>query len=300
MEIISKTNDGLRWRYNISISCDEVNVAVMAALVEKAKTVKLDGFRPGKAPVDVVRRLYGDTVKQKAIDDLVTETADFIIGNEQLNICFNYFTDVLKNDESGVEFALEFDLMPEVELKDFSSLELTKYQVDVSDEEANTILENIKSARKKWTEADPQQEIQLGYKVSIGLEVKQQRHKKGKNDTIQSMDIVVGEHDSIHDFWQPLVGAKLHDVREFVTSYPVNDAANISKNKDIACVATVRKVMIGSDYSMDDEFAQSIGFDNLSKAKEWAYSSAEEKYKTIAREIMHRQLLEKLSDMYDG
>jgi trigger factor len=299
MEIVSKSNDGLKWCYNVFLPREDVDAAMAAKLEEKAKTVRLDGFRPGKVPLEMVKRLHGDAIRKSVINDLVTNTANAIIKDEQLNICLNCITNIIKNEEFGVEFTMKFDLMPKVELKDFSFIEVIKYQAEITDQDVLDALEEIRSVHKKWTDVNPEQDAQIGHKVVVDLEFKLPHNKKTKSEVAKNIDIFIGGEDAIDDFWKPLVGAKLHEVREFIVNYPDDMKDKSLAGHSVTCIATIHKIMSSSEYHMDDEFAKYIGYDDFEKAKEWARSAVSAKYEKMTKDIMHRELLEKLSDMYN-
>ncbi len=152
MKVLSRTSDGLKRCYNVLITLEEVEQVKANKLREIAKKVKMDGFRPGKVPLDVVNRLYGESVTAESKQTAIDNTAKKILSDEKLSISFNYVTNIVKEDKKGIEFEMKFELIPSFELCDFSKIEIVKHTVDIPEEEVTKILEDVrKSAKSKST-----------------------------------------------------------------------------------------------------------------------------------------------------
>lgn len=298
MKVLSRTSDGLKRCYNVLITLEEVEQVKRGKLQEIAKKVKMDGFRPGKVPLDVVNRLYGESVvaesKQTAIDD----TAKKILSDENLSISFNYVTNIVKEDKKGIEFEMKFELIPSFELHDFSKIELVKHTTEVSEKEVVRILEDIRKSAENWKEDTKAKKVSEGQKVMIDLNMLS-KIKKHKNEKIEDLEIIIGDETLVDDFWKHLVGAKIGDTVEFDINYPENFSDHALAGKKIHYSAVIKKIFKAEEFKMDDEFAKSIGYEDLEKAKTWAKSRAVARYEYISKDIMKRDLLDKITEMYD-
>lgn len=298
MKVLSRTSDGLKRCYNVLITLKEVEQVEEIKLREVAKKMKVDGFRPGKVPVNVARRLYGDSIAGEAKQTAIDNTARKILADEKLSISFNYVTNIIKEDKKGIEFEMKFELIPSFELHDFSKIELTKYIADVSDEETMKILEDIRKSAKNWKEDTKAKKVSEGQKVEIDLNMLS-KIKKHKNEKIENLEIVIGDDTLVDDFWKHLVGAKINDTVEFDINYPENFSDHALAGKKIHYSAIIKKIFKAEEFKMDDEFAKAIGYEDLEKAKTWAKSRAVSRYDYISKDIMKRDLLDKITEMYD-
>jgi trigger factor len=298
MEILNRAEDGLKRSYSVLLPKEELDAAIIARLREIAKKVRLDGFRPGKAPLDVLKRLYGDSAIAEAKKQAVSDAVKGVFKDEKLTLSLNYTTEIVRDENDELEFALKFELIPSCELKDFSGIEIIKRNAEINDAEVDETLESLRKERKKWIEDESGEEIKIGQKVSVYL-VLQNPDKKLKNAAANDVDIIIGDEFILEDFWKPLIGMKVEEKTEFSVSYPEKIAEKALAGKTVRYEATVKKVFNPSEYELDDEFAKSIGFDDLEKAKEWAKSRVVSKYDHMTRDIMRRDLLDKMSDMYD-
>ena len=298
MKVLSRTADGLKRCYNVLITSEEIEQAKDNKLREVAKKMKIDGFRPGKVPVDVARRMYGDSATAEAKQNVIDSVSKRIFVDEKLSISFNYVTDIVKEDKNGIEFTLKFEIIPSFEMKDLSKIKITKHTVDVSEEDALEILERIRESAQNWKEDTKTKKVAEGQKVVIDLNMLT-KIKKVKHNKVEDLDIMIGDKSLVDDFWKHLVGAKINDTVEFDIAYPDNFGDKNLAGKKIHYSAFIKKILKAEAFKMDDEFAKSIGYENLEKAKVWAKDRALARYERISKDIMKRDLMDEIIKMYD-
>lgn len=298
MEVLNRTSDGLKRCYNVLIQPKELEQALEVKLKETAKRVRLDGFRPGKVPVDVVRRMYGAALLEEAKKTAITNTVNKIIKDEKLAISFNYATNIEKDDDKGVVFSLKFELIPTFELKPVDKIELTKHVAEITDKEVTDILEEIRKEQKKWVKDEKAKKVAEGHKVTVDMSLVSD-NKKHKNNAIKELGIVIGDKTLVDDFWKHLIDAKIDETREFDIVYPQNFGDKSLSGKKLTYKATVKQIFKAEEYKLNDEFAKALGYENLEKMRAWAKSGAIKKYDLLTKEIMRRDLLEQISNMYD-
>jgi trigger factor len=298
MEILSKVVDGLERRYNVLVSKKELDAIVAEKLKETAKKIRVDGFRPGKVPLDLVKRMRGDAIltesKKQSIDDVSKE----IIKNENLVVLLNCITNVIKDDDNGLEFSLEIKTAPSFELKDVSDIEIKKHIAGITDDDINEIVETIRKEHKKWVEDKNSLAVENGQKVVVDLRL-QTTIKKPKNNEVNDLEILVGDKTIIADFWTNIIGEKVGNTKEFFVEYPENFSDKNLAGKNVKYNVTIKKVFIPEEYELNDDFAQSVGHESLKKLRESAKSRIALTHERMTKDIMRRDLLDKISDMYD-
>lgn len=298
MKILSKTSDGLKRCYNVLIEAGELDQERNKKLQEVAKSMKLDGFRPGKVPLHIAKRVYGDSVEAEAKKSATESAVKKVLADENLAISFNYTTDVVKEDENGIEFTLKFELIPSFEIKDWSDIKLTKYVTEVTDDEVNDSLNKIRERYRNWVLDEDAEKVAEGHKVSVDLTVLS-KLKKLKNETASDLEVVIGDESLVDDFWKNLIGAKLGDSVEFDITYPENFQDKNLAGKTVHYSALIKKIFKDKGFELNDDFAKALGFENLEKAKEWTRNRSETNYGHTAHDIMKRQLLDEMSKQYD-
>lgn len=298
MKVLSRTADGLKRCYNVLIAPEEIEQEKASKLREVAKEIKMDGFRPGRVPVDVAHRLYGNRIDTEAKNAVVNNSAKKILADEKLAISFSYATDIVREDKDGIEFTLKFELIPSFELYDFSKINIIKHVVDVTEKDALEVLENIRKASTNWKEDEKAKKVTEGQKVVIDLNMLT-KLKKHKEDKVENLDIVIGDESLVDDFWKHLVGAKIGDTVEFDIAYPNDFGDKNLAGRKVHYSALIKKIYKAEEFKMDDEFAKAIGYEDLEKAKTWAKDRAVARYDYISKDIMKRDLMDKITEMYD-
>ncbi|MDR2645950.1 MAG: trigger factor [Holosporaceae bacterium] len=298
MEILSKVVNGLERCYSVLISKKELDAVVAEKLKETAKGIRIDGFRPGKVPLDLALRMHGDTILSESKKQLVDNVSKEIIKDEKLVISLNYMADLTKDDENGLEFSLRIEAVPSFELKDISNIEIKKHIVRITDDDIHKTIEAIRKKHKKWIEDKDSLAIEKGHKVVVDLKL-QTTARKLKNNKINDLEIVVGDETIVADFWTHIIGAKVGDTKEFSVEYSEDFFDKNLAGKNVKYNMTIKKVFIPAEYELDDDFAQSVGYENLEKLRESAKSRLASTHERMTKDIMRRDLLDKISDMYD-
>ncbi|MDR2766396.1 MAG: trigger factor [Holosporaceae bacterium] len=299
MEITNRTNEGLKRSYNVFIPQKELEEAMTSELQNVSKKTKLDGFRPGKAPLDVVRRMYEDGLKSKVRNSVMENAVRRICKEENLAVSMGYEANIIKEGDEGLEFSFSFELTPSFELQTVSTLEIVKHVAPVEDGEVDEVLENFRKRAPKWEEEPKSIKVENGRKIVIDLSRLPQSGGKNKNQEVKDLELLIGDKNLLDNFDEHLVGKSIGDAVEFLINYPKNFKDRSVAGKNIRHRAVVKKIFKAAEHKLDDEFAKAIGFDDLGKAKEWAASFIRQKHEGVARDVMKRELLEKLSSMYE-
>lgn len=304
MQITDRTSDGLKRNYTVLISPEEIEEAFTKRLRERASKSRMDGFRPGKVPINVIKRLQGEQIKAEATKDLVRSISQQIIKGEHVLLSFDFKTGIKKQDENGLEYSLQFETVPTVDPTPVFSIELKKYVAEITEKEITEIFDGIRKEHKKWVECSEEALAEGGDKVHVELIAKvgikhSKNSKSGKENISTDMDIVIGDPNIVENFWKPLVGKKVGDVADFSIAYPKTIGNKNLAGKVVSCEANIKKISRPMEYELDDEFAQSLGYENFSKLHEWAKERAAGHYEEISRGVLKRNLLEKISDLYD-
>ncbi|MDR1560968.1 MAG: trigger factor, partial [Holosporaceae bacterium] len=283
MKIVDKTSESLKRSYNIFVSREELDASVDDLLQEKAKKARLDGFRPGKVPLDIIRRMYGESASLESKKTSITRAAKKVLQDENLAVSINYTTDIVKEDENGLEFVMKFEVIPEFKLKDISKLEVEKLIPEIDEKEADGLLEAIRKEHKNWQEDKLAKKVEKEQKIIIDLYCLQNEKNK-KDRKISDLEIIVGESDLVDDFSKHFLGAKISETREFSINYPTNFKDKALAGKNIKHKAIVKKILKATEYELDNSFAKSLGYGDINKAKEWAKPFVVAKYSRISDE----------------
>ncbi|MDR1551783.1 MAG: trigger factor [Holosporaceae bacterium] len=294
MKILDESIAGLKRRYKILVTTDDIETVAAAKLAETAKKARLDGFRSGKAPLDVVKRMYGDGISVEAKQQALSDAVKSILKDQR--VASSHKTEFVEENTDGIIINLDFEVIPSFELLDISGWEFEKYVVEIQDDEIDKTIEELRKEHQKWSESEKR--VEEGQKVVVDLE-SCAFQKKIKGKEIKDFEIIIGSTSLVDNFWKNLIGAAPGDVREFQVHYPTDFIVKELAGKNTSYKATIKKIFDRAKYELNDEFAKALGFDDMGKVRERALIIVTEKYERISKDVLHRNLLEKMSTVYD-
>ncbi|MDR0555868.1 MAG: trigger factor [Holosporaceae bacterium] len=296
MKIIETAAEGLKKRFVFSISKEELETIEIAKQLEVTKKVHVDGFRPGKVPLDVVKQMYGASISSDAKQQAVRDACKEILASEKL--ASSHSVSIVKDDENGLQIELKFETLPSFELQDISTIEIVKRLVEIPEEEVHKTTEALRKEHTKWVVSE--EDVKDGDMIFVDIEMQTFNKKlKGKVRKIKGMEIILGKTPLVDDFGRHFLGAKDGEVREFPVVYPENFQKKDIAGKTLTYRAVVKKVLSPTEYDLDEVFAKYLGFENLEDVQKFSKNVLEAKYAHMSRDVMKRELLEKMSLMYD-
>ena len=297
MKILNRKDDGLKRTYNVLIQPESLEKAFDEELANTAQKIKISGFRPGKVPVEIVKRRYGDIVREEAQKNAIKSAAEDVIKQEAVILSFNYNTKVLKQEpDSGLEFELSFEIIPGIELKDMSDIEVTKYVVDLTEEQQLAPAERIRNLTPNWVPVDAgevSKEDNLVY-CDIVLE-----HRGKKVHTFKNEPVLIEKgSEKAQDYASHFLGLKVGDTKEFVIDYPKDAHDRHLAGKKITHFITVKDIRKRAEMTLDD-LAKHLNMKDSNELKEWSKKIAQTDVDRRVNEVMKGDLLEKMTKYYD-
>ena len=153
MQVSVETTQGLERRLTITVPADTVDSAVKSRLQQLAKTQRINGFRPGKVPVSVIKKRFGQAVRQEVAGDVMQQNFYQAVIQEKIQPAGMPKFELTK-DEDGqdLEFTASFEVYPEVEVKGVSDIEIEKPVVEITDEDLDNMMETLQKQHATWKE----------------------------------------------------------------------------------------------------------------------------------------------------
>ncbi len=258
MQVSVEAGEGLERRMTVEVPAEQVDKEVEKRLKNIARTARMDGFRPGKVPMSIVRRRYGGEVRQEVFGELVQSTFYDAAAKEALKPAGLPRIEPLEEEDAGGAFRYTavFEVMPEITLASLDDVVIKKPVAEVTDSDVDDMLERLRKQRATWKEVDrPARE---GDEVTIGFKgtVEGEPFEGGEAEDYST---VLGSGAMIEGFEDGLVGASAGETRTleltFPEDYPVEDLAG----KPVVFEVTVNKVSEQVLPEVDDTFAESFG-----------------------------------------
>ncbi|ATA19000.1 trigger factor [Gibbsiella quercinecans] len=257
MQVSVETTQGLGRRLSITVPADVISQAVKKELNNAAKNVRIDGFRKGKVPMNIVERRYGASVRQDVLGDLMQRNFVDAIIKEKVNPAGapNYQPGEYKEGEDFT-FTVEFEVYPEVELKGLETIEVEKPVVDVNDADVDAMLETLRKQQASWKETDRAVAAEDRVTVDFTGAIDGEEFEGGK---AADFVLAMGQGRMIPGFEEGLVGHKTGEEFTIDVSFPEDYHAENLKGKAAKFAIVLKKVEERELPELTEEFIKRFG-----------------------------------------
>lgn len=300
MQIAETLNQGLRREYSLVIPASALAARVDARLLEVSKTIRMPGFRPGKVPPNLVRKMHGDALQGEALQAAVNEGVQQLLTDKGLRPANQPQVDLDGTPGVGDDVAInvKMEVLPTVDDVKIDGLELERLVVTADDAAIADAVTRL-SAQAQRSEAAPvAHEAKTGDTVIIDFEgrVDGELFDGGKGE---GMRVTIGSGQLIPGFEDQLVGAKANDERTVKVTFPDDYNVAYLKGKPAEFAIVVQGVETPVETVIDDEFAKGFGIDSLDALKEILKDQLDAELGTLTRTHLKRKLLDTLASRHD-
>ena len=300
MQIVETTNEGLKRAYSVTITAKEIDEKIDAEVKKVAPQVRMPGFRPGKVPANLVRKMHGDALHADVLNTTVRESVDGLIKDKKLRPALQPKVEMADGYEQGkdAELTVEVEILPEIEAPSVEGLKLEKLTVPVSDEQLDEALGRLAENQKSYKDAPKTKKAAEGDQLIIDFvgRVDGTEFEGGK---AEDAPLVIGSGQFIPGFEEQLTGVKTGDEKTITVTFPEDYPAEHLAGKEAEFDVTVKQVKVEGETKIDDEFAKGLGLEGLDKLKELMKGQIEQESAGLTRTQMKRQLLDKLAADHD-
>ena len=300
MQIVETTNEGLKRAYTVKIPAKDIEARIDAEVKKVAPQVRMPGFRPGKVPANLIKKMHGEALHSDAFNTAVRESVDQLMRDKKLRPALQPKVDLGDGYAQGkdAELSVELEVLPEIETPSVEGLKLEKLTVPVSDAQIDEALATLAGNQKSYTDAPKTKKSAEGDQLIIDFtgRVDGTEFEGGK---AEGAPLVIGSGQFIPGFEEQLSGLKAGDTRTITVKFPEDYPAANLKGKDAEFDVTVQAVKVPGETKVDEEFAKSLGLDSLAKLKELIKAQLDQESAGLTRTQMKRQLLDKLAADHD-
>ncbi|MCC6826609.1 MAG: trigger factor [Novosphingobium sp.] len=300
MQIVETANEGLKRAYTVTITAKEIASRIEGEVVKIAPQVRMPGFRPGKVPANLVKKMHGPALHQEALSTSIREAMDKIVADNQLRPAMQPQVSLGDGYEEGkdAELSVSLEVLPKIEAPSLDGLKLEKLVVPVAESEVDEAAERIASQQKRFTDADKGKAAETGDQVIVDF--------VGKLDgvafdggTAEGQAIEIGSGRLIPGFEEQLVGIKEGEERQITVTFPDNYPAENLKGKDATFDITCHGVKVAGESKIDDDFAKELGLESLEQLRGLLRGQLEQETAGLTRTQMKRALLDQLAANHD-
>ena len=250
----------LERRMRVELPAERIEQEVESRLKSVGRTAKLKGFRPGKVPPKVVRRHYGVQVRQEVLSDLMNKSYSDAIAQENLQpVARPRIEPEIAEGGKDFAFVATFDVMPEVKLTDLDKIEVTRAVIEITDEDCDDMLQNLRKQRSAWKPVLRESDENDRVIIDFDGRVKDEPFPGGQGTEVP---VVLGQGAMLPDFEKALYGVKADDEKSFKVKFPKDYHAEELQGQKVEFSVKVHRVEEEELPPLDDSLAEMFGVDD--------------------------------------
>lgn len=300
MQTVETLNEGLKRAYRITIPASEIDAKVDQELKSVAPQVRMPGFRPGKVPANLVRKMHGAALEQQALQSAIQDGVQQLMKEQQLRPAMQPSVE-LEAGGAGKDtiVKVEVETLPEMPEPQTEGLKIERLKAEPTAEEVDAAVERLLAGQKSFDPAPAKHAAEQGDLVVMDFEgkVDGEPFEGGKGE---GMSVEIGSGRLIPGFEDQLVGAKANEQREVKVTFPEDYPVEYLKGREAVFEVTVNEVQTPRAAKADDAFAQSMGLEEgIDQLRELLKGQVEQELNGLTRTHMKRQLLDQLAASHD-
>ncbi len=296
MQIKQTVNQGLKRAYLITIPAADLTAKIDAEIKKVAPQVRMPGFRPGKVPANLVRKMHGEALHGQVVNDTIRESVDKLLRDEALRPAMQPAIDLNEDYAQGKDalISVSLEVLPTIDAPSTDGIRLEKLVVPVTDAQIDEALAGIAGQNKSYKDAAKTKKAADGDQLIIDF--------VGKLDGVEfdggkaeDAALVLGSGTFILGFEDQLVGVKTGAEKTITVTFPAEYQADHLAGKEATFDITVKAVKVETETLIDEDFAKNLGLDSLEKLREIMKAQLEQQTAGLTRTQMKRALLDQLA-----
>jgi len=259
MAVTVETLEKLERRITLTLAAADINTEVEQRLKKLARTVKADGFRPGKVPMSVVAQRYGYSVQYEVMNDKLGEAFASAANEAKLRVAgMPRIAQKEQSPEGQMDFDATFEVYPEVKLGDLSGAEVERISSEVTEEAIDKTVEILRKQRRTFAQRPAADVAADGDRATIDFEGKidGETFQGGKAEAFQ---FLIGEGQMLEAFEKAVRGMKAGESKTFPLAFPADYHGKDVAGKEADFMVTLKKIEAQHLPEVNEAFAKSLG-----------------------------------------
>ncbi len=296
MEVSENKTSELTHEFSVAIPAAEIEEKITARLGSLAHSVRLPGFRPGKVPLALLRKRFGEAVRGEVLEEAVKESSQGVLSERGLRPAMTPKIEVTGFEPDGnLEYKMAVEVMPEIAAPDFSAIALERLVAEPEDAEVDKTLARLAETRKSWTPVVAPRPAQAGDQVVVDF-VGRIDGEEFEGGRASEYEVEIGGGGFIPGFEDGLIGVAAGESSTLDLVFPESFPNKALAGKPVVFEVTVKEVREPQAVGLDDAFAEKVGAENLDGLKEMIRSEHGRELKALSRMQIKRKLLDALAE----
>src|SRR4029077_14980453 len=294
MEVSVSETGGLSRRLGVAVPATEVAKEAQQRLTRLSRTARLKGFRPGKAPLAVITKQFGEQVRAEVLSDLMRRSFAEAVSQEKLRPAGGpRIEPIALGPESDLKYAAHFEVLPEISINPPESLALERPSAEVTEADVDAMVENMRRQRPVFTAVErPARDadrIRLDYQARIG-------GKPIDGGDLSDVHVVIGSRQAMPELEEGLKGARAGEQRTLNVVFPAAHPNKKLAGQSAELHLSIKTVEEQSLPAVDEEFFRTYGVEQggLAEMRAEVRKSMEQELAEVIRGRLRSQVLEAL------
>ena len=294
-------NEGLKRAYTLTFTAAEIDSRIADEVKRIAPQVKMPGFRPGKVPANLIRKMHGEALHQDALSTTIQAGVQQLMGEQQLRPAMQPQVELGEGYEPGkdAEVTVRLETLPQVPTPKIEGLKLERLMAVVDETAVDAQVEQFAKGNKRFTDAPEGKKAETGDQLIIDFVGKTKDGVAFEGGTGSDMAVELGSGSLIPGFEEQLVGMKAGEQRTISVTFPQEYPSANLKGQPATFDIDVKAVKVAGETVIDDDFAKSLGLQDLDQLKKLLRDQQEQELNGLTRTHMKRRLLDQLAASHD-
>ncbi len=300
MKTVETLNEGLKRGYTLTIAAKDIAARIEGEVKAIAPQIRMPGFRPGKVPANLIKKMHGPALEQNALDTAIRESVQKLIGDQKLRPAIQPSVELGDGYAAGkdAEVKVSLEVLPDVPAPSIDKIKLERLTVEVAEAEIDEAVNRLASQQKSWDDAKKGHAAKMGDLVVIDF-VGKVDGVAFEGGTGEGMSVELGSGNLIPGFEDQLVGIKLGDERVLEVTFPADYGAAHLAGKPATFEVKASAVKVAKETKVDEDFAKNLGLESLSQLRDLFKGQLEQELNGLTRTHMKRKLLDQLAADHD-
>jgi len=304
MQVTETLNSGLKRQIKVTVPAKDMEARLVERLNSAKDKVRINGFRPGKVPMQHLRKMYGKSFMAEVVNEILNDSTRDLIAERGEKAAMQPQVTMTEDEKeaekvlSGAadfEFSLDYEVLPPIEDKDLSAISITRLVYDVPAEEIEEQVARVADSARTF---EPKKgKAALGDKVTFDYlgKIDGEAFEGG---AAEDADLVLGSNQFIPGFEDQLVGVKEGDENTITVTFPEQYPAAHLAGREAKFDVKVKAVAKPGELEINDEVAKQLGLESAEKLREIVKGQIESQYGAVTRQKAKRKLLDALDEAY--
>jgi trigger factor len=294
MEVSVSETGGLSRRLEVAVPAKEVASEVAQRLKRLSRTARLKGFRPGKAPLAVITKQFGEQVRAEVVSDLMRSSFAQAVSEQRLRPAGGpRIEPIAVGPGTDLKYAAHFEVLPEVRIRPPESISVERPSAAVTDGDVDAMIENMRAQRPVFTPVD------RGARESDRVLIDYQTRLEGQpfeGSDARDVSIVLGTRQAMPELEEGLKGARAGEQRTVTAAFPAAHPNKVLAGRSAELHLSIKRVEEQSLPAVDEEFFRAYGVEQggLEQMRAEVRTSMEQELAGVIRDRMRQQVLDAL------